>query len=168
MQAIRFAAVGWGVVVFVLLATSCGGIQWMKAERWLGTAFEKQYGLWRSCVGDVCVKIDPDTLVDWEKAVQAFSLLSVLATAAGIVTSLLFVFDKIPYLVPGAAFIGAAICSLIAMAVYTSETQVLVNNYNRLGDFKYGWSFILGWIGMILAGINGLLVIVINLKSRSE
>ena len=62
MQAIRFAAVGWGVVVFVLLATSCGGIQWMKAERWLGTAFEKQYGLWRSCVGDVCVKIDREYL----------------------------------------------------------------------------------------------------------
>ena len=50
-------------------------------------------------------------------------------------------------------FLG--ICNLIAMSIYTAKTRSIVED----GLFKYGWSFVLGWVCIFLTGSSGLFII---------
>jgi len=140
-KAVAVVPIILGVIIFVLLAASCGGRQWL--DWWADN------GLW----------VTSDCGASWFCAVRAFSLLAIFATVAGILASLLFLLGKVPGFLAGVAYIGAGICGLITMSIYTGK----VDSYNSYG---WGWSFILGWVGTCLAGLSGLLTIGISMIGR--
>jgi len=140
IQLMHLIVLGVGVVGFICLAASCGGNEWV-------TSSGANSGLWKICVNSRC--FDVENADDSLRAVQAFSILSVLAMVAGVVASALLTLNKIPGSVAAIAYIVSGVCALIAGAIYAGET--------RLGSNDWGWSFILCWIGMILAFAAGIL-----------
>jgi len=160
-----------GGVTFILLAASCGGVEWLNFEgqicigRNCGPYTKTESGLWRVCREapgrPACGSISSSGLADWYGAVRAFSILSVLACVAGIAATLLFIIEKLPGIIPGAIFLGAGVCGIICMSVYTEKTSMPSQMYS------YGWSYFLGWVGTVFSGITGIIAIVIGLKSSS-
>jgi hypothetical protein len=54
--------------------------------------------------------------------------------------------------IAGIAYIVGGICALIGLAIYTDKASV----YHKLSGGTFGWSFILGWIGVVFAVISGV------------
>lgn len=72
--------------------------------------------------------------------------------------SLLFGLKKASGFLAGFAYIGAGLCALIAMSVFTAYWSAAT----------FGWSFYLGWVGMIFAGISGILAFVLEKRGTHE
>lgn len=131
--------------VFIFMAACCGGNYWIS----IGDKGAGQ-GLWKGCgynpFKDEVVCNEFNAVKGWVTAVRAFSLLAVLATIAAGVLALAGLFtEKIKGIVPGVFALIAGLCMIIALSIYTSETTAYVSN----SLIKYGWSFIMGWIGAI-------------------
>jgi len=74
--------------------------------------------------------------------------MATLAAGFGALVSLVRVFKEIDMKIVSAMFLGAGVCMLIAVSIYTSKNIDFVNNSSRV---SWGWSYIIGWIGTILA-----------------
>merc|ERR1712176_383280 len=135
------------VVVFIVLAASCGGVGWTKLEQTFSAGpfsgkVEVKSGLWRTCNGDVCGSISgSSSKLD---AVRAFSVLAILLSIAATALAILFMFtDKVKGMFVAIALIAAGACMLIAMAIFTADVEDAVMKPD------YGWAYALGWVGTI-------------------
>ena len=80
-------------------------------------------------------------------ATRAFSILAVLASIGCVALSVLSMFsESVKWIMPFLAAIGAGVCGLIAMAIFTGE--------NSQSSSHYGWSYFLGWVGTVLAFVT--------------
>ena len=88
------------------------------------------------------------------------AILSVLGIAAGLFLAFLGIFnEKIKGFFASVFLFGAAICMAIALSIYANN-----NDLSNAAAFlkilwNYGWSFILGWTGVVAAGVSGLISI---------
>lgn len=142
-----------GSLTFILLAASCGGPQWIKGETGTITTFGLKYRVKTEDKG-----IWGGKAKGWLQAVRAFSILAVLATVAGLVASLLFAMGKNTGVIAGIVYVVAGVCALIGLAIFT----------DKLSGATFGWSFILGWIGVVFAVISGVFAFVKGRQSSSN
>ncbi|KAM9264527.1 lens fiber membrane intrinsic protein-like [Morus bassanus] len=123
-------------------------------QRWApgGTA---SLGLWRSCLGGLC-RPHPSTPALWE-ATRALMLLSVLAATTGLALGLSIAASSARRLharVAGVTLLLAALLALLGLAVYTAGTLSLLGPARTA--WRFSWSYILGWVAVILTGSAGL------------
>uniref|UniRef100_A0A8C4WK22 Lens fiber membrane intrinsic protein n=1 Tax=Gopherus evgoodei TaxID=1825980 RepID=A0A8C4WK22_9SAUR len=112
-------------------------------------------GLWRFCVSGKC---HPHTIrIAFWDATRAFMLLSILSCFAGIILGLTAFSSNARASRTRSAgitllifFSKAALCllALLGLSVYTGVT---VNFFGkRYANWRFSWSYILGWIAVIL------------------
>uniref|UniRef100_A0A7M6DP83 Uncharacterized protein n=1 Tax=Clytia hemisphaerica TaxID=252671 RepID=A0A7M6DP83_9CNID len=148
--------------VFILLSASTGGVGWSNYEALLdGGSVELKMGLFRSCrteksfstfsISNICSDFKSEQLSSKHKAIQAFMILSVLASIAAVVC-VMFI-DKISAKLISWLMIDAFISALIGLAIFTESKE------NSIIDiYDYGWAYALGWVGAIAALIVGVVV----------
>ncbi|XP_051550722.1 lens fiber membrane intrinsic protein-like [Myxocyprinus asiaticus] len=135
-----------GAAALVLLLISTATDYWMQ-YRYSGNAASQ--GLWRFCINHKC---HAHTLIVafWD-ATRAFMLLSVLSAFAGVVLGIV-AFNRPrsrQIQTGGIALLLSGFFALLALTIYTGVT---VNFFGkRYIDWRFSWSYILGWIGIILA-----------------
>ncbi|XP_068778232.1 lens fiber membrane intrinsic protein-like [Struthio camelus] len=112
-------------------------------------------GLWRVCLGSACHP-HPGTPALWD-ATRVLMLLSILSTTAGIALGLSAAASSAPRLrirVAGATLLMAGFLALLGLAMFTAAT-VSVFGKNH-ADWRFSWSYILGWIAVVLVVSAGL------------
>ncbi|XP_043078301.1 lens intrinsic membrane protein 2.2 [Puntigrus tetrazona] len=152
-----------GGAALVLLVISTATDYWMQ-YRYSGNAANQ--GLWRFCINRKC-HAHTLTVAFWD-ATRAFMLLSVLGCFAGVLLGVTA--SKRPrsrrVRSGGIALLLSGFLALLALAIYTGMT---VNFFGkRYIDWRFSWSYILGWIGIILAFGGGVLQLCAHQRSVSE
>uniref|UniRef100_A0A4W5QCI8 Lens intrinsic membrane protein 2.2 n=1 Tax=Hucho hucho TaxID=62062 RepID=A0A4W5QCI8_9TELE len=145
-----------GVAALVLLIVSTATDFWMQ-YRYSGASANQ--GLWRFCINHKC-HAHTITVAFWD-ATRAFMLLSVLSCFAGVVLGLsAFANGTKSRRVRMGGFLA-----LLALAIYTGVT---VNFFGkRFLDWRFSWSYILGWVAIILSFV-GYLCYYANLISQNR
>ena len=156
-----------GVLALIFCAACTGGNNWLETSIPIGnTVRETNQGLWKACSNGVCLSIEDTlklagaTLPGWYMACRAMAILSCLGIAAGLFLAFLgIVNEKVKGFFASVFLFGAALCMIIALSIYISK-----NNLSDVAalykiSWNYGWSFILGWIGVAAAGVSGLISI---------
>ncbi|XP_056303824.1 lens intrinsic membrane protein 2.2 [Danio aesculapii] len=152
-----------GVAALVLLIISTATDYWMQ-YRYSGNAANQ--GLWRFCINRRC-HAHTLTVAFWD-ATRAFMLLSVLSCFTGVLLGLTaskrarsrrVKTGRITLLLSG-------FLALLALSIYTGMTISYFGR--RYIDWRFSWSFILGWISVILALAAGVLQVCAYQRSVSE
>nr|XP_055074358.1 lens intrinsic membrane protein 2.2 [Misgurnus anguillicaudatus] len=135
-----------GAAALVLLVISTATDYWMQ-YRYSGNAANQ--GLWRFCINRKC-HAHTLTVAFWD-ATRAFMLLSVLGCFAGVILGATA--SKRPrssrVRTAGFALLLSGFFALLALAIYTGMTVHFFGK--RYIEWKFSWSYIVGWIGIILA-----------------
>ncbi|XP_066912831.1 lens fiber membrane intrinsic protein-like [Clytia hemisphaerica] len=125
----------------VLLATSTGGNYWLVVDG-------ASEGLWMYCPGNSKCRpfnLPLGTLKNKMQATRAFAILAILSSlAAGVLTLLGFFSEKVKGTFVSVFAGGAAVCMIIALAIFTD----LTSDITKSKLINYGWSYILGWVGV--------------------
>ncbi|XP_073493274.1 lens fiber membrane intrinsic protein-like [Phyllobates terribilis] len=136
----------------VLLIVATATDFWMQ-YRYSGNLSNQ--GLWRFCVAGKC-HAHTITVAFWD-ATRAFMLLSILSCFAGIILGLTAFSSGAKSArtrSAGVTLLVAGFFALLALSVYTGVT---VNFFGkRYVDWRFSWSYILGWIGIILTVSAGI------------
>uniref|UniRef100_A0A8C0IQV5 Lens fiber membrane intrinsic protein n=1 Tax=Chelonoidis abingdonii TaxID=106734 RepID=A0A8C0IQV5_CHEAB len=105
-------------------------------------------GLWRFCVSGKC---HPHTIsIAFWDATRAFMLLSILSCFAGIILGLTAFSSN----ARASRTCSAGLLALLGLSVYTGVT---VNFFSkRYANWRFSWSYILGWIAVILTLSAGI------------
>ncbi|XP_076216166.1 lens fiber membrane intrinsic protein-like isoform X3 [Aptenodytes patagonicus] len=125
---------------------------WLQRRVPGGTA---SLGLWRACLGGHCHP-HPGTPALWE-ATRVLMLLSVLTAAAGLALGLSVVAStarRARARVAGVALLLAGLLALLGLAVYTASTLSLLGPARTA--WRFSWSYILGWVAVVLISSAGL------------
>uniref|UniRef100_A0A8C9WVM1 Lens intrinsic membrane protein 2.2 n=1 Tax=Sander lucioperca TaxID=283035 RepID=A0A8C9WVM1_SANLU len=164
-----------GVAALVLLIVSTATDFWMQ-YRYSGSSANQ--GLWRFCINHKC-HAHTISVAFWD-ATRAFMLLAVLSCFAGVVLGLSnahnYQFQKHvglygcyfleSYLLTGYIdlffiyfFISShppfsGFLALLALAIYTGVTVTFFGK--RFVDWRFSWSYIIGWVAIILAFAAGV------------
>ncbi|XP_030647819.1 lens intrinsic membrane protein 2.2 [Chanos chanos] len=142
-----------GVAALVLLIVSTATDFWMQ-YRYSGNSANQ--GLWRFCINRKC-HAHTLTVAFWD-ATRAFMLLSVLSCLVGVVLGLSAFSNRTKsrrVRTGGIALLLSGFLALLALAIYTGVT---VNFFGkRYIDWRFSWSYILGWLGILLALAAGVL-----------
>jgi len=138
---------------FVLIGASVGG------NYWVDTAVNNS-GLWKYC-NDVfgCGKVEFEGVASYIHATRAFGVMSVLAAGFGALISLVRLFKEMDGKIVTGLFLGAGVCMVIALSIYTSKNIDVISNFTAI---DWGWSYILGWISAILAFVCAILAAVLK------
>ncbi|EMP42369.1 Lens fiber membrane intrinsic protein [Chelonia mydas] len=106
-------------------------------------------GLWRFCMSGKC---HPHTIsIAFWDATRAFMLLSILSCFAGIILGLTAFSSSARASRTRSAGITLLIAGLFALLGLSVYTGVTVNFFGkRYADWRFSWSYILGWIAVIL------------------
>ncbi|XP_060796492.1 lens intrinsic membrane protein 2.2 [Neoarius graeffei] len=153
-----------GVAALVFLIVSTATDYWMQ-YRYSGN-FANQ-GLWRFCINNKC-HAHTLTVAFWD-ATRAFMLLSVLSCFAGVVLGLSAFSNRTKNTrvrTAGIALLLSGFFALLALAIYTGVTLNFFGK--RYIEWRFSWSYILGWIGIILTIIAGILQICGYQRSTAE
>ncbi|XP_036410742.1 lens fiber membrane intrinsic protein-like [Megalops cyprinoides] len=140
-----------GVAALVLLIVSTATDFWMQ-YRYSGSSANQ--GLWRFCIMRKC-HAHTITVAFWD-ATRAFMLLSILSCFIGVLLGLSAFANGTSRRVRagGIALIMSGFLALLALAIYTGVT---VNFFGkRYLDWRFSWSYILAWVGIILAFAAGV------------
>ncbi|XP_028566927.1 lens fiber membrane intrinsic protein-like [Podarcis muralis] len=130
----------------VLLIVATATDFWMQ-YRYSGNLSNQ--GLWRFCVGNKCHP-HTITLAFWD-ATRAFMLLSILSSFAGIILGLTIYSSSARSTRTRSAGITLLIAGLFALLGISVYTGVTVSFYGkRYAEWRFSWSYILGWIAVIL------------------
>ena len=131
--------------VFIFLAAACGGSVWQK----LRSNDNFTTGLFRFC--DIVSCRQFHNAPDHIEACRAFAIIAVLAAFAGIVFAILVLaVERIRGFIASIILFGAAGSMALALIIYAAETTDNTNSWD------YGWSYIIGWIGVIGAIATGI------------
>ncbi|KAM6229104.1 lens fiber membrane intrinsic protein-like isoform 2-T2 [Spheniscus humboldti] len=125
---------------------------WLQRRVPGGTA---SLGLWRACLEGHC-RPHPGTPALWE-ATRVLMLLSVLTAAAGLALGLSVAAStarRARARVAGVALLLAGLLALLGLAVYTASTLSLLGPARTAWHFS--WSYILGWVAVVLISSAGL------------
>uniref|UniRef100_A0A8C9WXS0 Lens intrinsic membrane protein 2.2 n=1 Tax=Sander lucioperca TaxID=283035 RepID=A0A8C9WXS0_SANLU len=153
-----------GVAALVLLIVSTATDFWMQ-YRYSGSSANQ--GLWRFCINHKC-HAHTISVAFWD-ATRAFMLLAVLSCFAGVVLGLsaftngtknrrvrtggyidlFFIYFFISSHPPFSGFLA-----LLALAIYTGVTVTFFGK--RFVDWRFSWSYIIGWVAIILAFAAGV------------
>ncbi|NP_001030162.1 lens intrinsic membrane protein 2.2 isoform X2 [Danio rerio] len=152
-----------GVAALVLLIISTSTDYWMQ-YRYSGNAANQ--GLWRFCINRRC-HAHTLTVAFWD-ATRAFMLLSVLSCFAGVLLGLTASKRARSRRVKtgGITLLLSGFLALLALSIYTGMTISYFGR--RYIDWRFSWSFILGWISVILALAAGVLKVCAYQRSVSE
>ncbi|KTF71005.1 hypothetical protein cypCar_00049155 [Cyprinus carpio] len=112
--------------ILIVVSTATG--YWM--QYCLSGSYAHQ-GLWRYCMANKCY-MQTASIAYWN-ATRAFMILSGMACFAGIM---------------------AALFVLLAMAINTGVTLSFLGR--RFGDWRFSWSYILGWVAMLMTFFAGI------------
>ncbi|KAJ7993495.1 hypothetical protein DPEC_G00273010 [Dallia pectoralis] len=140
-----------GVAALVLLIVSTATDFWMQ-YRYSGALANQ--GLWRFCINHKC-HAHTMTVAFWD-ATRAFMLLSVLSCFTGVLLGLTAFVNGTKgkrVRTGGIALLLSGFLALLALAIYTGVT---VNFFGkRFLDWRFSWSYILGWVAIILSFAAG-------------
>nr|XP_012561773.1 epithelial membrane protein 1 [Hydra vulgaris] len=107
-------------------------------------------GLWKVCENSISSKCFNREKTDALKATQAFMILGFLGyLTAFIFCALLHINKNFTINLLGVVLNTSALCLLIGLSVYTNQVSIR--------EYKYGWSYIIGWISFLLTLVAGLL-----------
>uniref|UniRef100_A0A667X388 Lens intrinsic membrane protein 2.2 n=1 Tax=Myripristis murdjan TaxID=586833 RepID=A0A667X388_9TELE len=154
-----------GVAALVLLIVSTATDFWMQ-YRYSGSSANQ--GLWRFCINHKC-HAHTITVAFWD-ATRAFMLLAVLSCFAGVVLGLSAFTNGTKnrrVRTGGIALVLSGFLALLALAIYTGVTVTFFGK--RFVDWRFSWSYIIGWVAIILAfaaGIKKALSIISPLYSK--
>uniref|UniRef100_A0A8C1B7X7 Lens intrinsic membrane protein 2.2 n=1 Tax=Cyprinus carpio carpio TaxID=630221 RepID=A0A8C1B7X7_CYPCA len=152
-----------GAAALVLLIISTATDYWMQ-YRYSGNAANQ--GLWRFCINRKC-HAHTLSVAFWD-ATRAFMLLSVLGCFAGVLLGITA--SKRPrsrrVQTGGIALLLSGFLALLALAIYTGMTISFFGK--RYIDLRFSWSYILGWVGIILAFAAGILQLCAYQRGVSE
>uniref|UniRef100_A0A7N8XZW3 Lens intrinsic membrane protein 2.2 n=1 Tax=Mastacembelus armatus TaxID=205130 RepID=A0A7N8XZW3_9TELE len=159
-----------GVAALVLLIVSTATDFWMQ-YRYSGSSANQ--GLWRFCINHKChvhtitvgeclrkqsiTYLLSGTIGSFWDATRAFMLLAVLSCFAGVVLGLsAFTNGNKSRRVRtgGIALILSGFLALLALAIYTGVTVTFFGK--RFLDWRFSWSYIIGWVAIILAFAAGI------------
>nr|XP_033781342.1 lens fiber membrane intrinsic protein-like [Geotrypetes seraphini]XP_033781343.1 lens fiber membrane intrinsic protein-like [Geotrypetes seraphini] len=130
----------------VLLIVATATNFWMQ-YRYSGSLSNQ--GLWRFCVAGKC-HAHTVTIAFWD-ATRAFMLFSILSCFAGVILSLMAFPSGIKSTKARSAGITLLVAGFFALLAVSVYTGVMVNFFGkRYTDWRFSWSYILGWIGLIL------------------
>ncbi|KAM4550461.1 lens fiber membrane intrinsic protein isoform X1 [Fundulus heteroclitus] len=146
------------IVGNILLVVSTATDYWMQYR--LSGNYAHQ-GLWRYCMSNKCY-IQTDSIAYWN-ATRAFMILSGISCFAGIIAGIMSFshfssFERFNRsFAAGIMFFISTFFVLLAMAIYTGVTM----NYlgKRFGDWRFSWSYILGWVAMLMTFFAGIFYI---------
>uniref|UniRef100_A0A667XT41 Lens intrinsic membrane protein 2.2 n=1 Tax=Myripristis murdjan TaxID=586833 RepID=A0A667XT41_9TELE len=158
-----------GVAALVLLIVSTATDFWMQ-YRYSGSSANQ--GLWRFCINHKChahtityvlsqtCRPQPGCLM-WHTAfwdaTRAFMLLAVLSCFAGVVLglSVQHIYFHAYVLLKRVIFpLSTGFLALLALAIYTGVTVTFFGK--RFVDWRFSWSYIIGWVAIILAFAAGI------------
>ena len=135
-----------------------GSDVWISGSAAIGGVNVSHTGLWRQCyfnntVGGVLCTVRGFPVEPWILAVRTLSVIALIL--APIATGAVALNSFIPKLSGGVALWTAFTALLLqfccfgaAMIIYT------VNAYNRDLQAYFGWSYILGWVGVAVYGLT--------------
>ncbi|XP_006004956.1 lens fiber membrane intrinsic protein-like [Latimeria chalumnae] len=148
----------------VLLIVATATDFWMQ-YRFSGS--HANQGLWRYCINRKC-HAHTITVAFWD-ATRAFMILSILACFAGIILGLAAFTNSSKFSrirTAGVILVIAGFFALLALAVYTGVT---VNFFGkRYVDWRFSWSYILGWVAIILTVSAGIFHICAYRKNSNQ
>ncbi|KAL4630805.1 lens fiber membrane intrinsic protein-like [Arapaima gigas] len=153
-----------GVAALVLLIVSTATDYWMQ-YRYSGSPANQ--GLWRFCINHKC-HAHTITVAFWD-ATRAFMLLSVVSCFAGVILGLsAFTNGTKSKLVRsgGIALLLSGFLALLALAIYTGVTVQFFGK--RFIDWRFSWSYILGWVAVILTFAAGTIQLYLHQKNMAE
>ncbi|XP_051632054.1 lens fiber membrane intrinsic protein-like isoform X2 [Manacus candei] len=112
-------------------------------------------GLWHGCLGGRCHPhaTTPAPL----EAARALMLLSVVAAVAGLALGVSLVARgarRARGRAAGGALLGSGLLALCALGVFSGGTPTLPGPARN--SWSFSWSYILGWVGVVLVGSAGL------------
>ncbi|XP_056154775.1 lens fiber membrane intrinsic protein-like isoform X1 [Lampris incognitus] len=93
-------------------------------------------------------------------ATRAFMILSAMSCFAGIVAGIMSFahfnsFERFNRsFVAGIMFFVSTFFVLLALAIYTGVTVNFLGR--RFGDWRFSWSYILGWVGLLMTFFSGI------------
>ncbi|XP_074837576.1 protein NKG7-like [Carettochelys insculpta] len=136
----------------LLLLAALGSDHWLEAR---SDVFIHS-GLWKICVNSMCVM--PMKLPDYIEATKLFLMLGLLEGLLSAFTLLTWLcgpsFRSVPLLtVSAVGSFSAGFCTMIAMAVFTSQFAELVEI--TWPHLSFGWSLGLGWASVPLFLLSG-------------
>ncbi|KAF3814920.1 hypothetical protein GH733_017196 [Mirounga leonina] len=127
-------------------------------------------GLWRYCLGNKCY-LQTESIgkapgrglrrawAYWN-ATRAFMILSSLCATSGIIMGIL-AFAQQPTFTrlsrpfsAGIMFFASTFFVLLALAIYTGVTLSFLGR--RFGDWRFSWSYILGWVALLMTFFAGI------------
>uniref|UniRef100_A0AAV2J9I1 Lens fiber membrane intrinsic protein n=1 Tax=Knipowitschia caucasica TaxID=637954 RepID=A0AAV2J9I1_KNICA len=151
----------------ILLIVSTATDYWMQYRQ---SSNYMHQGLWRYCMPGKCFTHN-DNIAHLD-ATRALMILSLLACFIGIIIGIMaFIhyssfdrFDKT--FAAGILFFISCFLVFLAMAVYTGVT---INYYGkRYGNWRFSWSYIIGWVSVVLTFFSGKVWRVHHLKQQQE
>ncbi|XP_065144088.1 lens intrinsic membrane protein 2.4 [Paramisgurnus dabryanus] len=164
----------------ILIVVSTATDYWMQYR--LSGSYAHQ-GLWRYCMANKCymqtASIGALKSFPWShkmtseitgavlwfiqaywNATRAFMILSGIACFAGIIVGIwpfsnFSSFERFsrPF-AAGIMFFISTLFVLLAMAIYTGVTLSFLGK--RFGDWRFSWSYIVGWVGMLMTFFAGI------------
>uniref|UniRef100_A0A665X0C6 Lens fiber membrane intrinsic protein-like n=1 Tax=Echeneis naucrates TaxID=173247 RepID=A0A665X0C6_ECHNA len=166
-----------GLAALVLLIVSTATDFWMQ-YRYSGSSANQ--GLWRFCINHKChthtITVgESSPLVAaitsrfhavepfWD-ATRAFMLLAVLSCFAGVVLGLSFKFVFLLCVYLHGPFSG--FLALLALSIYTGVTVTFFGK--RFVDWRFSWSYIIGWVAIILAFAAGVFQLCAYQRTTAE
>ncbi|KAM5237470.1 lens fiber membrane intrinsic protein isoform 1-T1 [Ctenodactylus gundi] len=170
----------WVGTILLVVATATD--HWMQYR--LSGAFAHQ-GLWRYCLGTKCYlqseSIGEPSVGVWGpgthgkalrlrerkgpaqaywNATRAFMILSALCATSGIVMGILAFAQQSAFsrlsrpFSAGIMFFASTLFVLLALAIYTGITVSFLGR--RFGDWRFSWSYILGWVSLLMTFFAGI------------
>ncbi|XP_068854989.1 lens fiber membrane intrinsic protein-like [Aphelocoma coerulescens] len=141
-----------GASGLALLVAATATHFWVQRRAPGGTA---SLGLWHGCLGGQCHPhaTTPALL----EATRVLMLLSVVAAAAGLALGLSVGASggrRARARVAGATLLLAGLLALLGLGVYSGGTLTLLGSLR--GSWSFSWSYILGWVAVVLLGSAGL------------
>lgn len=103
---------------------------------------------------DECIFLSYMDVDLWLRVTRAFCLLAVVASAIAVAIIILVVKTKLVRgYVCALLFFMSSVFILIALVVFAAEISAPGIDYN------FGWSYALGWIGMIFGILPGVIIL---------
>ncbi|XP_034016099.1 lens fiber membrane intrinsic protein-like [Thalassophryne amazonica] len=146
------------IVANILLVVSTATDYWMQYR--LSGNYAHQ-GLWRYCMSNKCY-MQTDSIAYWN-ATRAFMILSGMSCFGGIIAGIMSFshfssFEKFNRsFAAGIMFFISTFFVLLGMAIYTGVTVNFLGR--RFGDWRFSWSYILGWVAMLMTFFAGIFYI---------